>query len=54
MVGGLALQQLWLFWVGPVVGALIGGGIYRSLFAGDEAKPDVSGGAKVSQVSVKS
>ncbi|MHB1218115.1 MAG: aquaporin Z [Alphaproteobacteria bacterium] len=31
-VGGWALQQLWLFWVVPLVGGLVGGGVYRSLF----------------------
>jgi len=31
-VGGWALQQLWLFWVVPLVGGLVGGGIYRWLF----------------------
>ena len=31
-VGGWALAQLWLFWVAPLLGAAIGGGIYRSLF----------------------
>ena len=35
-VGGWALQQLWLFWVAPLVGALIGGFIYRWL--GDDKK----------------
>jgi aquaporin Z len=30
-VGGWALQQLWLFWVAPLVGAIIGGFIYRWL-----------------------
>ena len=30
--GGWALEQLWLFWVMPVVGGIIGGGIYRVLF----------------------
>jgi len=31
-VGGWALQQLWLFWVAPLVGGALGGGIYRALF----------------------
>jgi aquaporin Z len=30
-VGGWALQQLWLFWVAPLVGAVVGGFIYRWL-----------------------
>ena len=30
-VGGWAIQQLWLFWVAPLVGAIIGGFIYRWL-----------------------
>ena len=32
-VGGWALQQLWLFWVAPLIGGALGGGIYRALFA---------------------
>ncbi len=27
--GGLPLQQLWLFWVAPIVGAVIGAAIYK-------------------------
>lgn len=30
-VGGWALEQLWLFWVAPIVGGLLGGLIYRFL-----------------------
>ena len=30
--GGWALQQLWLFWVAPLLGGLIGGGLYSALF----------------------
>ena len=28
-VGGWALEQLWLFWVAPIVGAIIGALAYR-------------------------
>jgi aquaporin Z len=32
-VGGWALQQLWMFWVAPLIGGALGGGIYNMLFA---------------------
>ena len=31
-VGGWAIQQLWLFWVAPILGAVIAGVGYRALF----------------------
>jgi aquaporin Z len=34
-VGGWALQQLWLFWVAPLIGGALGGGIFRALFDQD-------------------
>jgi aquaporin Z len=37
-VGGWALAQLWLFWVAPIIGALIGGFVYRWLGAEEKAK----------------
>ena len=43
IVGGLALQQLWLFWVAPLIGGLLGGMAYRGLFARPPAKPDIAG-----------
>lgn len=43
VVGGLALQQLWLFWIVPLIGGALGGGLYRVLFEGEQAKPDVVG-----------
>jgi aquaporin Z len=30
-VGGWALSQLWLFWVAPMLGAVLAGGAYRWL-----------------------
>jgi aquaporin Z len=43
MVGGLALQQLWLFWLAPLFGGAIGGAGYRFLFTEAAALPDISG-----------
>jgi len=36
--GGWALQQLWLFWVAPIIGGIVGGLIHRSVLADDHAK----------------
>jgi aquaporin Z len=35
-VGGWAISQLWLFWVAPIVGATIGGVVYRFLGSTDK------------------
>ena len=43
-VGGWALQQLWLFWIAPLVGALLAGFAYRSIFEA-EAEPAITGRA---------
>ena len=40
LAGGWALQQLWLFWVAPLVGGALGGGIYAMLFP-EEPEPTV-------------
>ncbi|MGE4321831.1 MAG: aquaporin Z [Sphingobium sp.] len=37
LVGGLALQQLWLFWVAPIAGALVAGFAWRWLGVTDAA-----------------
>src|ERR1700753_1778733 len=42
-VGGCALQQLWLFWVAPLIGGALGGFVYRSLSPNNPAPVDVSG-----------
>jgi aquaporin Z len=36
IVGGWALQKLWLFWVAPIVGAALAGVVHRGLFAREE------------------
>lgn len=41
IAGGLALKQLWLFWLAPLVGGALGGAIYRVMAT--RAKPDVAG-----------
>ncbi|HEY1861606.1 MAG TPA: aquaporin, partial [Gemmataceae bacterium] len=42
-VGGWAIDQLWLFWVAPITGALIAGLVYRALFEGEHHEPPVIG-----------
>ena len=37
-VGGEALNQLWLFWVAPISGAIVGGLIYKSLLQRTDAE----------------
>lgn len=37
-VGGLAIQQLWLFWVAPLLGGAAGGLLYRYLLQKEEDK----------------
>jgi aquaporin Z len=35
VVGGWALQQLWLFWVAPIAGAIVAGIAARTLWPDD-------------------
>ncbi|MFT4096351.1 MAG: aquaporin Z [Rhodoblastus sp.] len=37
-VGGWALQQLWVFWVAPIIGGVLGGLIHRTVLAPDRDK----------------
>jgi aquaporin Z len=43
LTGGWALQQLWLFWVAPLMGGGIGGVIYRQF---EEERTSISGEAR--------
>jgi aquaporin Z len=36
-VGGWALSQLWLFWVAPIIGGVLGGLLYKTLFTDSAA-----------------
>src|ERR1700726_1347575 len=38
IVGGVALTQLWLFWIAPLIGAVLAGVVYRWV-GGDQPKP---------------
>lgn len=45
IVGGWALQQLWLFWLAPLLGGALGGLTYKALGADRRVKPPISGEA---------
>jgi aquaporin Z len=38
-VGDWALEQLWLFWVAPILGGVLGGLLHRYVLTGEEAEP---------------
>jgi len=42
-VGGWAVSQLWFFWVFPLIGAVIAGIVYRTVFEGEPVKPPITG-----------
>jgi aquaporin Z len=39
VAGGWPLNQLWLFWIAPLIGGILGGVIYRALFSGVTGLP---------------
>jgi aquaporin Z len=42
-VGGWAIQQLWLFWLAPVVGAAMAGFVHTSVLESPAEEPPVTG-----------
>jgi aquaporin Z len=41
--GAAAMQQLWLFWLAPIVGALAAGVVHRTMLERDAAEPPIAG-----------
>jgi aquaporin Z len=41
-VGGWAVQQLWLFWIAPLLGAVAAGFVYKTLLEGPVEAPQVT------------
>ncbi|MBA3053473.1 MAG: aquaporin Z [Sphingomonadales bacterium] len=35
--GGIALQQLWIFWAAPLIGGVLGGWLYKTMIADNES-----------------
>lgn len=42
-VGDWAIQQLWLFWLAPLIGAAIAGFVYKAILEGERHEPPVTG-----------
>jgi aquaporin Z len=42
-VGGWAVQQLWLFWLAPVIGAAVAGFAHKSILEPTIQEPPVTG-----------
>ena len=42
-VGGWAIEQLWLFWLAPLIGAALAGVVYRSVLDRDSTEPPITG-----------
>ena len=43
LVGGIAIQQLWMFWAAPLLGAAAGGALYRAFFGDVEVHVAIAG-----------
>jgi aquaporin Z len=45
VVGGWAIEQLWVFWLAPLIGGILGGVVYKALGADATVRPPVEGEA---------
>ena len=45
VVGRWAIEQLWVFWVAPLIGGILGGVVYKALGADATVRPPVEGEA---------
>ena len=41
--GGLAIQQLWLFWAAPIIGGILAGIVHRTIFEKTPPEPAIMG-----------
>jgi aquaporin Z len=46
--GGWAISQLWLFWVAPIIGGLLGGAVHYALFEKQPPEPVIAGDVQYS------
>ena len=49
LVGGWALEQLWLFWVAPILGAAVAGVTYRALAGAADGLPGAANGRVIQE-----
>jgi len=48
-VGGWAISELWLFWVAPILGAVLAGFFYTWMSNDDKTEPDIVGDKGIDQ-----
>ncbi len=48
-VGGWAISELWLFWVAPILGAVLAGFFYTWMSSDDKTEPDIVGDEGIDQ-----